>query len=65
MAADVFAREAVKAIFMRENELQISDIKLVPLILMLRGLIPDLVFFGLRKNSANQAKAIKEGKKDN
>ena len=58
MAADAFAKEAVKAIFMKENELQISDIKLAPLMLMLRGLIPDLIFFGLRQNSKNQSKAI-------
>ena len=58
MAADAFAKEAVKAIFMKENELQISDIKLAPLMLIVRGLIPDLIFFGLRQNSKNQSKAI-------
>ena len=64
MAADVFAKEAVQAIFMRENELQISDNKLMPFYIMLRGIIPDLAFIGLRNNAKGQVKAIKGDKKN-
>ena len=64
MAADAFAKEAVKAIFMKENEVQISENKLMPFYIMLRALVPDLAFIGLRQYSKNQFKAVKEEKKD-
>ena len=64
MAADVFAKEAVQAIFMRENELQISDNKLMPFYIMLRGIFPDLAFIRSRNTAKGQVKAIKGTKKN-
>ena len=64
MAADVFAKEAVQAIFMRENELQISDNKLMPFYIMLRGIIPDLAFIRSRNNAKGQLKAIRGEEKN-
>lgn len=60
----MFAREAVQAIYLRENELQISGSWTIPMGIFLRGLLPDLAFIALRHNGKNQVKAIEEGRKD-
>ena len=60
----MFAKEAVQAIYMKENELQISGSWLPPIGILLRGLAPDLAFLGLRINGKSQMKALDEGRKD-
>ena len=62
---DVFARQAVQAIFMKEKQLQISGRWIIPIGIFMRGVLPDLAFLGLRDNAKNQSKAIVEGKKEN
>jgi dehydrogenase/reductase SDR family protein 7B len=59
-----FAKEAVGAIFNKENEVSIGD-QWVPLIgLVFRNICPDLIFKFLLHNAKNQSKAIAEGKKE-
>lgn len=59
MDVNVFASEAVKAIYRGENETQISKSWLLPLSIQMRNLCPDLTFYGLIWNSKNQSKAVK------
>lgn len=63
MEPDLFAKEAVGAIYNLENEVSIGD-QWSPVVgLVLRNLCPDLFFRLMLWNSKNQSKAVKEAKK--
>lgn len=64
MEVEAFAVEAVKAIYRKENEAQISRSIIVPIGIQLRNLCPDLAFSALVWNSKNQSKAVKEAKSE-
>lgn len=57
---DYFARKSVQAIYMKENELQISSGALIPLGIFMRNISPDLSFLLLWRNGRNQAKALEK-----
>lgn len=59
MKADDFSREAVRAIYNGENELQISTQIAIPFGFLLRNICPDFFFFMMRMNGRNQSKAVK------
>ena len=53
-----FSEKAIKAIYRKENELQISSGLAIPTGIFIRNLLPDLLFFSLWKNGRNQSDAI-------
>ncbi len=59
VSPEKFASQAVKAIYNKENQLQISDKLAIPFGIFIRNLCPDLLFYMMRKDAKNQAEAIK------
>lgn len=60
----MFAKEAVGAIFNKENEVSIGE-KWSPILgMVLRNLCPDLTFKALEWNAKNQSKAVANAKSE-
>jgi len=62
MEPDVFARQAVSAIFNDINEICISDVLKPKFGIFFRNLLPDFIFYMLYKNAANQSRAVSNAK---
>ena len=54
MPADLFAKEALGAIYNNENEVMVSDQWMPAIGVVLRNLCPDLFFFMMARNAKNQ-----------
>ena len=63
MAPDLFAKEALGAIYNNENEVMVSDQWLPSIGVVLRNLCPDLFFMMMVRNAKNQEKAVVNAKK--
>lgn len=62
MEPEKFAREAVGAIYNKENEVSIGEQWSPVLGIILRNICPDLAFQALLRNAKNQEKAVKGSK---
>jgi hypothetical protein len=60
LPADVFARTAARAIYNKENELQISKPGImVPFGLFIRNVVPEFFMHLMKKNAKSQIEALK------
>jgi len=62
MKVDNYAKEAVRAIYRREKECRIGRGIVVPFIMWIRNMWPDLAFLWMRWNHGSQQEAIRNCK---